>query len=167
MLIMASIIRVGQSKFVSVPIDEDSNERIMKCIQTLGELRTETSLHEVFLDDTKDAFAKMLGAQEVCKYRIAKKKIIWSLCRKGQLRRKQLRPKRRLSFKSMIWYRSGNFRRRRPTRSLMWVLFLRLSTSFLMAHLGRWRCWSGDWHRRCAGRLYFQSQPHRTVDGQV
>ncbi|KAG0702556.1 coatomer beta C-terminal region-domain-containing protein [Suillus ampliporus] len=35
MLIMTSIIRVGQSKFVTVPIDEDSNERILNCIQTL------------------------------------------------------------------------------------------------------------------------------------
>ena len=72
MLIMASIIRAGQSKFVSVPIDEDSNERIMKCIQALSELRTETSLREVFLDDTKDAFSNMLGAQEVCRYRAVK-----------------------------------------------------------------------------------------------
>ncbi len=66
MLIMTSIIRVGQSKFVTVPIDEDSNERIMNCIQTISELKTEAYIHEVFLDDTKAAFTKMLGAQEVC-----------------------------------------------------------------------------------------------------
>ncbi|KAK0467332.1 coatomer protein [Desarmillaria tabescens] len=41
MLIMTSIIRVGQSKFVTVQIDEDSNERIMNCIQTLSELRAQ------------------------------------------------------------------------------------------------------------------------------
>ncbi|PPQ71431.1 hypothetical protein CVT24_011939 [Panaeolus cyanescens] len=64
MLIMASIIRVGQSKFVTVPIDEDSSERIMNCIQTLSELETQPAVHEVFLDDTKKAFTKMLGAQE-------------------------------------------------------------------------------------------------------
>jgi len=63
---MTSIIRVGQSKFVTVPIDEDSNERIMNCIQTLSELKTEAYVREVFLDDTKAAFSKMLGAQEVC-----------------------------------------------------------------------------------------------------
>ena len=39
MLITMSIIRVGQSKSVSVPIDEDSLERIMQCIQTLGEVK--------------------------------------------------------------------------------------------------------------------------------
>jgi coatomer subunit beta len=66
MLIMTSIIRVGQSKFVTVPIDEDSNERIINCIQTLSELKTDAYVHEVFLDDTKAAFTKMLGAQEVC-----------------------------------------------------------------------------------------------------
>jgi len=65
MLIMTSIIRVGQSKFVSVQIDEDSNERIMNCIQTLSELKTEPIVQEVFLDDTKAAFSKMLDAQEV------------------------------------------------------------------------------------------------------
>ncbi len=65
MLIMTSIIRVGQSKFVTVQIDEDSNERIMNCIQTLSELRTQPVVHEVFLSDSKVAFSKMLTAQEV------------------------------------------------------------------------------------------------------
>ncbi|KAJ3571546.1 hypothetical protein NP233_g3685 [Leucocoprinus birnbaumii] len=67
MLIMTSVIRVGQSKFVTIQIDEDSNERIMNCIQTLSELDVEEQrpvLKEVFLDDTKKAFEKMLGAQE-------------------------------------------------------------------------------------------------------
>jgi coatomer subunit beta len=68
MLIMTSIIRVGQSKFVTIQIDEDSNERIMNCIQTLSELNVPEQkdvLKEVFLDDTRKAFEKMLGAQEV------------------------------------------------------------------------------------------------------
>ncbi|KAJ7243405.1 coatomer protein [Mycena haematopus] len=54
MLIMTSIIR----------IDEDSNERIMNCIKTLSELETETAVQEIFLEDTKTAFSRMLGAQE-------------------------------------------------------------------------------------------------------
>ncbi|KAJ7578395.1 coatomer protein [Mycena floridula] len=62
MLIMASIIRVGQSKFVTVQIDEDSSERIMNCIQTLGDMQA--SAHAIFLSDTKTAFSKMLSAQE-------------------------------------------------------------------------------------------------------
>ena len=63
---MTSIIRVGQSKFVTVQIDEDSNERIMNCIQTLSELEAQPAVNEVFLEDTKMAFSKMLSAQEVC-----------------------------------------------------------------------------------------------------
>ncbi len=69
MLIMGSVIRFGQSKFVTIQIDEDSNERIMNCIQTPSELHVDDSkvlVREVFLDDTKYAFENMLGAQEVC-----------------------------------------------------------------------------------------------------
>jgi len=64
MLIMASVIRVGQSKFVNVPIDEDSSERIMSCIQTLSELQEKPVVHDIFLKDTRTAYAKMLSAQE-------------------------------------------------------------------------------------------------------
>ena len=65
MLIMVSIIRVGQSKFVTVPIDEDSNERIMNCIQTLSDLGKQPAVQEVFLKDTRAAYTKMIAAQEV------------------------------------------------------------------------------------------------------
>ncbi|KAM6498891.1 coatomer protein [Amanita muscaria] len=64
MLIMTSIIRVGQSKFATVPIDEDSCERIMNCIQTLSELNQKPVVHEIFLHDTRATFSKMLSAQE-------------------------------------------------------------------------------------------------------
>ncbi|CCM03790.1 uncharacterized protein FIBRA_05938 [Fibroporia radiculosa] len=64
MLIMASVIRVGQSKFVTVPIDEDSSERIMSCIQTLGELVAKPVVHDMFLKDTRIAYSKMVLAQE-------------------------------------------------------------------------------------------------------
>ncbi|KAF7970467.1 hypothetical protein HWV62_23875 [Athelia sp. TMB] len=64
MLIMTSIIRVGQSKFVTVPIDEDSQERILNCIQTLSELEDTSAVQQIFLEDTKAAYTKMLGAQE-------------------------------------------------------------------------------------------------------
>lgn len=65
MLIMVSVIRVGQSKFVTVPIDEDSNERIMNCIQTLSDLDKQSAVQEIFLKDTKAAYSKMIAAQEV------------------------------------------------------------------------------------------------------
>lgn len=66
MLIMTSIVRVGQSKFSAAPIDEDSQERIMTCVQTLAsvqepEVRDAT---DVFLHDTKAAYAKMVAAEE-------------------------------------------------------------------------------------------------------
>ena len=38
----------------------------MNCIQTLSQLEAQTAVHEVFLEDAKMAFSKMLGAQEVC-----------------------------------------------------------------------------------------------------
>jgi coatomer subunit beta len=66
MIIMTSIIRVGQSKFVTATIDEDSLERIMNCVQTLSELETvaEVPVHDIFLADGRRAYEKMLGAQE-------------------------------------------------------------------------------------------------------
>jgi coatomer subunit beta len=65
MLVMTSIIRVGQSKFVTHPIDEDSQERILNCINTLSDLEVTKVAEGAFLDDTKSAYTKMLAAQEV------------------------------------------------------------------------------------------------------
>ena len=64
---MTSIIRVGQSKFVAIPIDEDSEERILNCLQTLAEADIKEPAEEVFLKDTRTAYTKMLTAQEVRK----------------------------------------------------------------------------------------------------
>lgn len=61
---MTSVIRVGQSKFVSVPIDEDSQERIMNCIRILSEMTLNKNVNEIFLLDTKAAYAKMVAAEE-------------------------------------------------------------------------------------------------------
>lgn len=65
MLIMTSMIRVGQSKFVTVAIDEDSQERILNCVQTLSELKEKDSVNHIFLEDTKAAYAKMVATEEV------------------------------------------------------------------------------------------------------
>jgi len=65
MLIMTSVIRVGQSKFSAVPIDEDSQERIMNCVQTLAQLTTPPAVNDIFLKDTKAAYAKMVATEEV------------------------------------------------------------------------------------------------------
>ena len=65
MLIMTSVIRVGQSKFAAAPIDEDSQERIMNCIQTLSQVTDTSAVTNIFLHDTKAAFANMVATEEV------------------------------------------------------------------------------------------------------
>jgi coatomer subunit beta len=64
MLIMISIIRVGQSQFVKAPIDEDSVDRIMSCVRSLGEIQKQKQLETVFLEDSRKAFAAMVQVEE-------------------------------------------------------------------------------------------------------
>lgn len=64
MLIMISIIRVGQSQFVKAPIDEDSVDRIMSCVRSLAEFAQKRDLETVFLDDTRKAFRAMVQVEE-------------------------------------------------------------------------------------------------------
>lgn len=64
MLMMVSIVRVGQSKFSVIPIDEDSQERIINCIETLARMEPSQAAKEVFLHDTKAAYAKMVAIEQ-------------------------------------------------------------------------------------------------------
>ncbi|RKF63484.1 Coatomer subunit beta [Erysiphe neolycopersici] len=64
MLIMISMIRVGQSQFVKAPIDEDSVDRIMSCIKILAELEQNKELNTAFLSDTREAFRTIVQAEE-------------------------------------------------------------------------------------------------------
>ena len=64
MLIMISIVRVGQSQFVKTPIDEDSVDRIMTCVRSLAEFSERKELETSFLDDTRDAFRAMVQVEE-------------------------------------------------------------------------------------------------------
>ncbi|KAL1879684.1 hypothetical protein VTK73DRAFT_6859 [Phialemonium thermophilum] len=64
MLIMISIIRVGQSQFVKAPIDEDSVDRIMSCVRSLAEFSEHRELEAVFLEDTRTAFRAMVQVEE-------------------------------------------------------------------------------------------------------
>jgi coatomer subunit beta len=73
MLIMISIIRVGQSQFVKTPIDEDSVDRIMSCVRSLAEFAEKRELETVFLDDTRKAFRAMVQVEE--KKRAAKEAV--------------------------------------------------------------------------------------------
>jgi coatomer subunit beta len=73
MLIMISIIRVGQSQFVKAPIDEDSVDRIMSCVRSLAEFAEKKELETVFLEDTHKAFRAMVQVEE--KKRAAKEAV--------------------------------------------------------------------------------------------
>lgn len=64
MLIMISIIRVGQSQFVKQPIDEDSVDRVMACVRALAEFSQKHELETVFLEDTRKAFRAMVQVEE-------------------------------------------------------------------------------------------------------
>ncbi|KAF2842512.1 putative coatomer subunit beta [Patellaria atrata CBS 101060] len=64
MLIMISIVRVGQSQFVKAPIDEDSVDRIMSCVRSLAEFAEHKELESVFLDDTRNAFRAIVQVEE-------------------------------------------------------------------------------------------------------
>lgn len=73
MLIMISIIRVGQSHFVKAPIDEDSVDRIMTCVRSLAEFSERKELETTFLEDTRKAFRAMVQVEE--KKRAAKEAV--------------------------------------------------------------------------------------------
>ncbi|KAK3390806.1 adaptin N terminal region-domain-containing protein [Podospora didyma] len=64
MLIMISIIRVGQSQFVKAPIDEDSVDRIMSCVRSLAEFKEHSKLETVYLEDTRKAFKAMVQVED-------------------------------------------------------------------------------------------------------
>ncbi|KLJ09272.1 hypothetical protein EMPG_15298 [Blastomyces silverae] len=64
MLIMISIIRVGQSQFVKAHIDEDSVDRIMSCVRSLAEFAQHKELETTFLNDTRQAFRAMVQVEE-------------------------------------------------------------------------------------------------------
>lgn len=73
MLIMISIIRVGQSQFAKAPIDEDSVDRVMSCVRSLAEFSEHKELEAVYLDDTRKAFRAMVQVEE--KKRAAKEAV--------------------------------------------------------------------------------------------
>ncbi|OLL24612.1 Coatomer subunit beta [Neolecta irregularis DAH-3] len=64
MLIMTSILRVGQTEFAKTKIDEDSADRILSCLRSLAELGERAEMKDVFLKETKKAYTVMLSAEE-------------------------------------------------------------------------------------------------------
>lgn len=63
MLTMTSIIRVGQSQIVTVPLDDDTYARIMTCLRLLnvGVSASQQKLHDIFLKQCHEQFAKVVA----------------------------------------------------------------------------------------------------------
>ncbi|KAI7904104.1 adaptin N terminal region-domain-containing protein [Cokeromyces recurvatus] len=68
MLIMTSILRVGQSKFVTFEIDEDSYDRIMQDLRIVGtagdDNENNTKINAVYLQDTREVYSKQLQTED-------------------------------------------------------------------------------------------------------
>ncbi|KAJ2657370.1 coatomer subunit beta [Coemansia sp. RSA 1200] len=65
MLIMAGVIRIGQSAFVTTPIDDDSYSRVLACIRALEHVDEDSAvLGDAFIRDTQDAFARLVRGEE-------------------------------------------------------------------------------------------------------
>lgn len=64
MLIMTSILRIGQSKFVAFEIDEDSYDRIMQDLRIVGTAGQNEEINTVYLQDTREVYAKQLQAED-------------------------------------------------------------------------------------------------------
>ncbi|KAJ2722722.1 coatomer subunit beta [Coemansia sp. Benny D115] len=63
-LIMAGIIRIGQSTFVTTPIDEDSYDRVLACIRALEHMDEDSEvLTDAFISDTQNAFARLVKGE--------------------------------------------------------------------------------------------------------
>ncbi|KAJ2846421.1 coatomer subunit beta [Coemansia brasiliensis] len=64
MLIMTGIIRIGQSSFVTTPIDEDSYDRVLACIRALEYMDEDAEvLTEAFISDSQSAFSRMVKGE--------------------------------------------------------------------------------------------------------
>lgn len=66
LLIMVSILRVGETSFVKEKIDEDSADRILACIKFLTEENDEL-VRQAFLEDTRQAFQTQIASEHAQK----------------------------------------------------------------------------------------------------
>ena len=67
LLIMVSIIRIGESTFVKERIDEDSSDRIFACIKFLTDNEDSALIRQGFLEDTRRAFRSQVEAEQAKK----------------------------------------------------------------------------------------------------
>ncbi|KAJ1664962.1 coatomer subunit beta [Coemansia sp. RSA 1646] len=64
MLIMAGVIRIGQSAFVTTPIDEDSYSRVLACIRALEYMDEDSEvLGDAFIRDSQSAFSQLVKGE--------------------------------------------------------------------------------------------------------
>lgn len=63
LLIMVSILRIGESGFVARRIDEDSADRILSCIRFLTDDNDRESIEKGFLEDTKEAYKSQVETE--------------------------------------------------------------------------------------------------------
>lgn len=73
LLIMVSILRVGESALVSKKIDGDSADRILACIKFLTDEEDSDLIAQGFLEDTKDAFKAQIESEQLKKSSAAAK----------------------------------------------------------------------------------------------
>lgn len=64
LLIMVSILRVGESTYVTKTIDEDSADRILACIKFLTDDEDSQLIAQGFLEDTKDAYKAQIESEQ-------------------------------------------------------------------------------------------------------
>lgn len=64
LLIMVSILRVGESSYVTKKIDEDSADRILACIKFLTDEEDSQLIAQGFLEDTKDAYKAQIQSEQ-------------------------------------------------------------------------------------------------------
>lgn len=67
LLIMVSILRVGESTYVTKKIDEDSADRILACIKFLTDEEDSKLIAQGFLEDTKDAYKAQIVSEQTKK----------------------------------------------------------------------------------------------------
>lgn len=64
LLILVSILRVGESTYVTKKIDEDSADRIFSCIRFLTDEDDHALIEQGFLEDTRDAFRSQVETEQ-------------------------------------------------------------------------------------------------------
>lgn len=67
LLIMVSILRVGESTYFAKRIDEDSADRILACIAFLTDEQDSGLISKGFLEDTKDAYKEQIKSEQLKK----------------------------------------------------------------------------------------------------